>query len=277
MKNYAINENIITVLKNFDVYSTLHSGQVFRVKPVGEKKYMIISGDKCAILEEGENPIITTNHVDYFVNYFDLDSDYGKYTAKAKDKYAASAVGFSPSLRIMKQDKFETIINFIMSANNNIKRFSKTLELIAETYGKKMQYLEYEYYAFPTPKELSCAEVSKLKELGCGYRDKYIISTANSILNGFDLDCVVKLDTISGNKKLCELMGIGEKVADCILLFAYQKYDAFPVDTWIEKIYHENYGGESTNRREIRKFFVDKYGKYAGVVQQYIFYYKREV
>ena len=277
MKNYEINENVITVLKNFDVYSTLHSGQVFRVREIDTKKYMIISGDKCAILADCEFPTITTDYVDYFVNYFDLEPDYSKFLVEAKDQFAKEAVGFSPSLRIMKQDKFETVINFIMSANNNIKRFSKTLELIATTYGEKKKYLDYEYYTFPAADKLACAEVAKLKELGCGYRDKYIVATAKAIVNGFDLNIVDNLDTIAGNKKLCELMGVGEKVADCILLFAYQKYDAFPVDTWIEKIYHENYGGESTNRKEIRKFFVEKYGKYAGVVQQYIFYYKREV
>ncbi len=175
----------------------------------------------------------------------------------------------------MKQEKFETIIDFIMSANNNIKRFKKTLEKIAECYGEKKFFMGEEYFVFPSCEVLKNADPIKLKEFGCGYRDKYILETSKMISEGFDIENISQLDTISANKQLQKLMGIGEKVADCILLFAYQKYDSFPVDTWIERVYHENYFGESKNRREIRKFFVDKFGEFAGIIQQYIFYYKR--
>ncbi|MEG1520322.1 MAG: 8-oxoguanine DNA glycosylase [Clostridia bacterium] len=275
MTNYKIDGDKIIITDGIDIKAALFSGQVFRVKTLSENKYFLVSTSHAAIIEDGETITITCDDVEYFVNYFDLNSDYSKILDEVTDEYALSAIGFSPKLKILRQDKFETVIDFIMSANNNIKRFSKTLELIAENYGEKLQFKGIEYSAFPTPTQLTKATIEELKALGTGYRDKYIFETARQIDAGFDLQSVCALDTMAANKKLCELMGVGEKVADCILLFAFQKYDAFPVDTWIEKLYHENYGGESVNRKEIRKFFIEKFGQYAGIIQQYLFYYKR--
>lgn len=275
MKNFYIEDDTIIVEDGFDAKSTLFSGQIFRVKTLCENKFLVSTGNEFAIVEVSEKTTIKCTDVNYFVNFFDLENDYSKFLPQIKDAYALSAIGFSPKLKIMRQEKFETVIDFVMSANNNIKRFSKTLEKIAEKYGEKREFCGFECFTFPTPQKLSTASLQELKDFGCGYRDRYIVETSKAISNGFDLNSISNLDTISANKKLCELMGIGEKVADCILLFAYQKYDAFPVDTWIERLYHENYDGESTNRKEIRKFFVDKFGEYAGIVQQYLFHFKR--
>lgn len=276
--NYSkLSDKIIIPNDSFDARATLFSGQVFRVKTLSENKWLIPSLDKAAIIEKGnDETIIFCEDVNYFVNFFDLQNDYSTFLSSISDEYAKNAIFSCPSLKIMKQDRFETIIDFIMSANNNIKRFSKTLDKISKRYGKKCTFLNEEYYSFPSPEILASSDILDLKNFGCGYRDRYIIESSKAIADGFDLDVIEDLDTTNANKYLCNLKGIGEKVADCILLFAFQKYDAFPVDTWIEKVYKENYGGTERNRKKIREFFVDKFGKNAGIIQQYLFFNARE-
>ena len=276
--NYEIKDNKITVPNTFfDAKSTLFSGQAFRIKELAENKWLIPSKDLAAIVEvKGDVTEISSEDPIYFAKYFDLDANYGEYFENLKDGFALGTISSCPSLKIMRQEKFETVIDFIMSANNNIKRFSKTLDKIAEKYGEKKTFENVPYYAFPSAEVLSKADVNDLKAFGCGYRDRYVIETSKKIAEGFDLEKVSSLDTLSANKYLCALSGIGEKVADCILLFAYQKYDAFPVDTWMEKVYRESYGGKETDRKKIRRFFVDMFGDKAGIIQQYLFYSARE-
>lgn len=276
MSLYEIKDNVIIVKKeNFDPYATLFSGQVFRVKQLSKDKYFLSANDKaCILIVEGERTKIYSNDPDYFANFFDLNRDYKKILSGEYDGFCFDAIGFSPALKVMKQDKFETIIDFIMSANNNIKRFSATLNKIAEKYGEEKYFMGEKYYTFPTPERLANADIADLKSFGCGYRDKYILETSKMIADGFDLN-LSNMTTIEANKHLCKLLGVGEKVADCILLFAFDKYDAFPVDTWIEKVYKENYNGKETNRHKIRSFFVDTFGEYAGIIQQYLFFYKK--
>ncbi|MEG2117158.1 MAG: hypothetical protein RRZ69_05715 [Clostridia bacterium] len=190
MTNYKIDGDKIIITDGIDIKAALFSGQVFRVKTLSENKYFLVSTSHAAIVEDGETITITCDDVEYFVNYFDLNSDYSKILDEVTDEYALSAIGFSPKLKILRQDKFETVIDFIMSANNNIKRFSKTLELIAENYGEKLQFKGIEYSAFPTPTQLTKATIEELKALGTGYRDKYIFETARQIDAGFDLQSV---------------------------------------------------------------------------------------
>lgn len=276
MKPYQIKQNLIEIYEPFDIFATIFSGQVFRVYNLEKSKYYLISEDKIAIFDIDSCSKIVTNYPNYFVKYFNLDNSNIKKINAINIDYVKEAINGHLELKILHQSKFETLINFIMSANNNIKRFSKTLTLISEKYGTKCVFNDFEYYAFPTLKQLSCATENELKSLGCGYRAKYIVETCKTLLSGWDINKINNLPTEQANKTLCELMGVGEKVADCILLFAYQKYDAFPVDTWIEKVYYENFNGKLKNRKDIKKYFMNIFGDYAGIVQQYLFYYKRK-
>ncbi|MBR2160348.1 MAG: hypothetical protein IJ938_03440 [Clostridia bacterium] len=271
---YEIFDNKIIVDNcDLDVFATLYSGQVFRFEQVGENIILLTSGDKVALIRIlFEKTEILTDDVPYFINFFDLERNYLEIL-DVDDDFALSKIQGCPSLKVLKQPHFETVISFIMSANNNITRFSKTLKKIAEKYGQKREFMGYTYHTFPTPKDLASADLTDLKALGCGYRDRYVVETSKMIPDGFSLEETENLPTDIANKRLCQLVGVGEKVADCILLFSYQKYDVFPVDTWIEKVYKENYGGKLTDRKKIRRFFVDKFGKYAGIIQQYIFYF----
>lgn len=276
--NYSVTkEKIVVDNRAFDAKAVLFSGQAFRVKTLAENKWLLSAGERAAIIEKGrETTDIICEDTQYFVDYFDLRTDYGEFLNSVTDEFALCAIKACPPLKIMKQERFETIVDFIMSANNKISRFSVTLDKIARKYGKKKNFCGEEYFTFPKPEDLANADLSALRAFGCGYRDKYIVDTAKKIADGFDLDVIPTLCTVDANKYLCRLSGVGEKVADCILLFAFQKYDAFPVDTWIEKVYRESYGGVETDRKKIRRFFVERFGDKAGVVQQYLFFNARE-
>ncbi|MFI3128471.1 MAG: hypothetical protein R3Y18_00260 [Bacillota bacterium] len=260
-----------------DMRETLFSGQVFKVT-VADNGYYLQSLHHICYITESENSYIiecdSAESVPYFENYFCLDFNYEKVKNGVTNEYALTAIESAKMLKIMRQAKFETLIDFIVSANNNILRIRKILFAISEEFGDKIQFKNKTFHAFPTVFQLSKGTEADFKRLGLGYRASYIVRTCQMIISGFDIENIPN-DTILANKHLCKLFGVGEKVADCILLFAYQKYDAFPVDTWIEKLYYEDFQGETATRKDIRKFFINLFGEHAGIVQQYMFYYKR--
>ena len=186
------------------------------------------------------------------------------------------AIKHGEGIRILNQDPWEMLISFIISAANNIPRISKTIENISKTYGKEIIFRGEKYYLFPTPEELSKASIEDLRTLNLGFRDKYVYGATQMVCNGeIDLDAIVKMDYIDAKKELKKIAGVGDKVADCILLFSMKKYEAFPVDTWIKKVMSELYN-ESKDIKKISLFAEEKFGKNAGIAQQYLFYYMRE-
>ena len=141
---------------------------------------------------------------------------------------------------------------------------------IRQTFGKNMG----EYYTFPTAQELSVATEQDFKNMGAGYRAKYLVEATKQLAN-IDYGILRKMSTDELNKYLLTIMGVGQKVADCIMLFAFSKGDVFPVDTWIEKVYC-SYFEEEHNRTTIRKNLLNKFGNNSGYIQQYLFYSQRE-
>ena len=165
------------------------------------------------------------------------------------------------------------VISFIISANNNIKRIQSLVEKLSNSCGKDMG----SFNAFPTPKEIVSLSLNDLKQMGMGFRAKYIYDTAR-LLENVDMESLRSYDTQKLLEYLLTLQGVGPKVADCIALFGYHKMDCFPVDTWVEKIYNSYFSTEKvTNRVLIRKNLVSMFGNLSGYAQQYLFYYKREL
>lgn len=273
-----INDNAIIIDKDycFSPGKTLECGQVFRYEILDDKTCSVISGDKYAkITENNENIVISTDDTDYFYKYFDLSTDYKTILDKSKDMpLMAEAIPNGYGIRILKQQKFETLISFIISANNRIPRIRKTLNLFAENLGKDMGG----FYAFPTPAELANSSVLELGSFGCGYRSNYILETAKKINDGFDLEKLGYLPTSELLNELQTLKGVGGKVANCIALFAYNRYDTFPVDTWIKKLAIDVYGtdAEKISAGVLTEMFLETYGEYAGICQQYLFFMKRK-
>lgn len=270
------NSIIITDLKDFNIRHILDCGQIFRYFRLEDGSYEVYTDDKrCFVKEDGEKAVITFDEgqKDYFRRYFDLDTDYSLIKSKLASKPLLNeAVRYGYGIRILNQNKWETLVSFIISANNHIPRIKGIINRLCDALGRDMG----DYKAFPTPEAMASKDEDFYAKLGAGYRAKYLASTARSVADGFDLEGIASLDGIAANKKLCTLMGVGSKVADCILLFAYHKQDVFPVDTWIKKVYTDITGKVGKDAKTIRRELLDIYGDdMAGYAQQYLFFNKR--
>jgi N-glycosylase/DNA lyase len=273
-------KKIVTNSEYFNVKDTLECGQVFRYTPY-KKGYAVISCDKFAYCyNEGEIAVIECNACDeeYFYNYFDLGKDYSVIYKKALsfnvDVLTASA-NAGKGIRILNQNAEETIFSFIVSQNNNIPRIKGILQKLCVSLGEKKTFLDTEYYSFPTSKKLAEKPIEFFREIGLGYRAEYIKKFAEQLSNGLDVNSFHSLSTENLNKRLLEIHGIGPKVANCVTLFGYHRADSFPVDTWIEKVYREDFKGELKNRDKITEYFTSTFKENAGYFQQYLFYYER--
>lgn len=280
MKYYTEENKIIIPSNNeFNIKHILECGQVFRFK-IQSYGYDVYSlHHKASVFCQKDSTIIECDDVNYFINYFDLNTNYDKIKLQlSSDSMLKGAVEFGWGIRILKQNALETIISFIISANNNIPRIKKILESICESYGTNMG----NYHAFPTLEQLKTIPKEFFTNIKSGYRDTYLYNTIQAIANGFNLEIVKEFPSDKASKHLQQLSGVGPKVADCVLLFGYYKTDIFPTDTWIKKVYldynkHLNPQEKAVPAEVIRNFFVNRYGNNSGFAQQYLFYFKREV
>ena len=185
-------------------------------------------------------------------------------------------------IRILRQDLWECIISFIISANNNIPRIKKIINKLSAQYGEKIIWKDKEYYMFPIVEDLSKASIEDLRKTGLGFRDKRVYTTTKMILeNKVDLKKVQKMDdTELIRNELLKLDGVGEKVADCIMLFALKRVDVFPIDVWVRRVmndlYIHNEDEEKVNKKELKKLADEKFIGLSGIAQQYLFYWKRQ-
>ncbi len=262
-----------TVQKDyFDVKDTFECGQIFRFRQTGNA-YEVFSADKYAKLVTTDDCVeVYTDDADYFRHFLDLETDYG---SKVRNISAISplmreACSCGKGIHILNQNLTEMIFSFIISANNNIKRIQLIIDRICNALGQDTPYGK----AFPTLQVLADAPVELYTSLGAGYRDKYIKQTAQQLLS-YDLNQLYAMDSASARKELLNFMGVGPKVADCILLFGMHRGDVFPVDTWLKKVYH-NYFEQGHKDNEISTFFCNLFGSDAGLCQQYLFYYQRK-
>lgn len=272
--DYKITKGKIEIfdLEDFNVLQTLDCGQIFRFK-IDKNTAVVYSQDKRAILNSYENKIeILTDDTKYFEHFFDLKRDYGqiKNTLK-KDEFLSSAVEYGYGIRILNNDAYEMLVSFIISANNNIKRIKNSIEYLCSHFGKNMG----EYYAFPTLDELKRATINDFRLAGLGYRDVQMYDTIQA-LTAKDLELLPNKSYEEQFKFLTSLKGVGEKVANCIMLFGLHHKNCFPVDTWINKVYNRLTNTVSTDRKKITRELTDRYRELSGFAQQYFFYYFRD-
>ena len=255
---------------DFDIGQILECGQVFSFykKDCG---YVVVSMDKVAhIFCNGNKTTIHTNDVEYFWHYFDLDTDYDKIRGKIKEYYPQFDKFWQggENIRILRQDAFQTIISFIVSANNNIARIKKILNNISKKFGKE---IEEGVYSFPTLDQLKGATKEDFSQAGAGYRSEYLVKTIQCLQQEeFDISTMAQLSTKELRERLLLLSGVGGKVADCILFFGFGRSDSFPVDTWIRKAYYL-FCSTPRSDKDISKYFLDIFKEVAGYAQQYIF------
>ena len=281
------------ILKNQDSFNLEHifeCGQCFRWNKQDDGSYIGVV-DSCVIkVKEKCGQYLFTgkskeeNFEETIKRYFDLYTDYNEYKTKLSsiDDYLKESINFGNGIRILKQDLWECIISFIISANNNIPRIKKIINAISYTYGKKIVFENEEYYLFPTPEELSKATVEDLRKLGLGFRDKRIHETTRLINEEIvSLDNIENMiDTNQMREELLKLDGVGPKVADCILLFALKRLDVFPIDVWVRRVmndlYIHNEDENKVNKKELQSLAEEKFKGLSGIAQQYLFYWRRE-
>ena len=284
-QQYKIENNGSFVLKHI-----FECGQCFRWNEMADGSYTGTFGRNVLNVKKENKEIrfkglVDGNIEDICNKYFDLDRDYEKIKKDLSkiDNNMKTSINYGEGIRLLNQDLWETIISFIISANNNIPRIKGIIDRISKTYGEKIVWEGKEYYTFPTPKQLSKATIEDLRKLGLGFRDVRVYETTK-IINAKKVD-LEKLHKEENTQHVREILltlpGVGPKVADCILLFStLKRLEVFPIDVWVRRVINELYikneNEEKVNKKEIEQLAKQKYGNLAGIAQQYLFYWKRE-
>ena len=281
---------ILENVKSFEPKHIFECGQCFRWDEEPDGSYTGIVKDNVINVKKVDNTVYFTslgadNLKNLVDDYFDLGRDYEKIkeTLSEIDEYLENSIRYGNGIRILNQDLWETIISFIISANNNIPRIKGIINRISQKYGNKIEWNGKEYYTFPTVENLAKATVEDLRNLGLGFRDVRVYETTHKILNKeVDLEKLnQEPDTQKVRDTLLTLSGVGPKVADCILLFStLKRFDVFPIDVLVRRVMNELYikneDETKVNKREIEKLAKEKYGDLEGLAQQYLFYWKRD-
>ena len=271
-------------MSDFDLTHIFDCGQCFRFNKNPDGSYTgVAHGRALTVFQNGDGIVLCdTPEKDLkniWLDFFDLDRDYSYIKSiLSADPVMADAIRFGSGIRILNQDLWESIISFIISASNNIPRIKGIIERLSENFGKKIEYMGKTYYSFPTPKELEGVTVEDLSVIRAGYRDKYIVDAVTKFNSGIlSADYINSLSTPDAKKALMSIKGVGNKVADCILLFGMNRADSFPVDVWIKRIMEFCYfDGKEQSIKTISEFAAKKFGNFGGYAQQYLFFYARE-
>ena len=281
---------VINNCTTFELKDIFECGQCFRWNKEKEGSYIGVVNNNVIKVTKNENEIIfksvgEDNLKELVTYYFDLERDYDAIKEKLSkiDENMKKSIEYGKGIRILNQDLWETIISFIISANNNIPRIKGIIDRMSKAYGKEIIFEGKNYYTFPTVDELSKASVEDLRKLGLGFRDVRVYETTKIIKEKqVDLDYLSKeKDFNKVRDVLLTLPGVGPKVADCILLFSsLKRWEAFPIDVWVRRVMNELYIGNEdetkVKKEQIEKIAYEKFGSLAGIAQQYLFYWKRE-
>ena len=268
---------VINNINNLDLDNTICCGQIFRYEKLEDDSYIVILKDRVVKLKYIDNKLyIDSNNMDNIENvireYLDLDRDYISIIENIKErddvlgKYLDKSIG----LKMIKQDPIECIVSYIISQNNSVRNIKNSLDLISYKFGDKVMFLDKEYYLFPSIDKLSKISLDEFRECKVGFRDRYLVDIINDIVeNRLNVNYIFEMNSEDSLRYLMSFRGIGMKVASCILLFAYGKYDVYPIDTWVKKYMDANYGIK--DEKKIKEFCKEKYGKYSGLAIQYMF------
>lgn len=294
---------IIRDINNFKLSHTLECGQCFRWKQLSDEAYTrglplegvaaeetyygVVKGNICvatATTPDDKGFItlvldVTGGDKDFWQDYFDLDTDYGeiKRVLLTNEPKLEDAIESGYGIRILNQDIFETLISFIISQNNNIARISKCIESLARSFGNRIEADELtthcgcklegqEFYSFPSPQQLASVTAEEMNPLKLGYRSAYVCAAASRFLE----------DGLPESEEgLISYLGVGPKVANCIKLFGLKQMDSFPIDVWVKRIMNDMYGFAENDTKGMQSYAAEKFGRYGGYAQQYLFHYYR--
>lgn len=272
--------------KNFqvDLDASINSGQVFLWKKINSKWYGI-DGENVLVLEK--NSEFDQSEKTLF-NFFRLDDDFKKISYELKkDKIVRKAIELNPNLRLLRQNPFQCYISFIVSSNSNISNIQMSLHKLCKKFGKKVIIDGFDLFLFPKPNVIAKASITEIQKCGLGYRSKSVKSASLSVMNGeIDFEHLKKLDYYNAKRELTKISGIGNKVADCIMLFSLEKLEAFPLDRWMLRILQKYYTKEfkistktitEKTHENLHDRIVQHFGCQAGYAQQFLFKMEREL
>ena len=278
-------------VKSFNLKDIFECGQCFRWNENKDSSYTgIVKNNVIKIYQNNNNLIVKSygedNIEELFNFYFDMNTDYEKIKIKLSqiDSYMLESIKYGEGIRILNQDLWETIMSFIISANNNIPRIKGIIEKLSRTYGNEIIWNNEKYYSFPTVNQLSKATVEDFRKLGLGFRDIRMYETTKMILERqIDLEKLhQEKDTNIVREELLKLSGVGPKVADCILLFStLKRFDVFPIDVWVRRVMNELYikntDETKVSKKQILEIAQEKFGNLSGIAQQYLFYWRKNI
>ena len=268
---------------SIDIDNSINSGQVFLWEKQGSDWYGIDGQNVLKINKNGVIKSIRNLKTDFFRKN---DNMQEIIKSISKDKTVKKAVKEYEGLRLFRQDPFQCLISFIISSNSNIQKIKNSLEKITKKFGKKVKIQNKEFFLFPEPEKIAKATIDEIKSCGVGYRAPFIKEAAKMvILKKIDFEYLKKCDYHEAKKNICLVPGIGNKVADCIMLFSLNKLESFPLDTWMIKILEKYYSKEFKIKTKtitqkqyelLHEKIVNYFGPYCGYAQQYLFKMERE-
>ena len=264
----------ITGAGDFDLARIFECGQCFRWDADESGAYIGVAHGRAARLRQAGESVFISGTPEEFESvwrgYFDLDRDYaGIRQQLCIDDFMRRATEYGAGIRILRQDKWEAFCSFIISQCNNIPRIKKIISALCREFGDRIEFEGREYFTFPSAARLSTLDAEELAPIRCGYRAAYIVGAARAVASGApDLSELSRGSPEDARAELTKLHGVGNKVADCAVLFGLHMLDAFPVDVWMKRAIAQQYG---------KCFDPGVFSPYAGVAQQYIYYYTRNV
>lgn len=283
---------ILKNIKSFEPKDIFECGQCFRWNEENDGSYTGVFKNNVINVKKVNNDVYfkgvckdNKNIKEVIEEYFDLNRDYESIKNKLSkiDENMKNSIDYGKGIRILNQDLWETIISFIISANNNIPRIKGIIERLSQKYGNKIIFEGKEYYTFPTAKQLEKVTTQDYRNLGLGFRDIRLYETTKMILeNQIDLAKLYEeKNTNIVREELLKLSGVGPKVADCILLFSdLKRLDVFPIDVWVRRVMNDLYikeeNEQKVNKKIIENLAKEKFGNLSGLAQQYLFYWRRE-
>jgi len=278
--NYRKNRvEVEGISDDFEPEHIFECGQCFRWNKELDGSYTGVAKNKILNIEKKGEKIFFNNtskkdFLEIWVNYFDLNRDYSIIKNHIRDEKLDDIIEFGKGIRILDQDEWETLVSFIISANNRILMIKRVIENLSQKYGDYIgTYKGNKYYSFPTSEKLNLTTENEIRMMKTGFRAKYIKDAAEIVSNDKDwLYSLKGLNYDTALEEIKKIKGVGDKVGNCILLFSMNKYEAFPVDIWMKRIMGEIYGIKG-KPEDIRKKSEKIYGKYSGFAQQYLFYY----